>query len=69
MQMQAKVFRRRVILTLMGEEYNEIVVKLQGAKIIEGGGIEAYYLGKFLLDFQSTVSAVDRVSQKNLGED
>ena len=46
----------------MVEEQEEIVVKLQGPKIIDGR-IEAYSLGSFLLNFQSTV---DRIYQKNI---
>lgn len=48
----------------MVEGRNEIVVKLQGAKITEEG-VEAYSLGNFLLDFQSTVA---RISQMSVGK-
>lgn len=48
----------------MEEEHNEIIVKLQGTKIIDGR-IEAYSLGNFLLNFQSII---DRIYQKNLGK-
>ncbi len=48
----------------MEEEHNEIIVKLQGAKIIDGR-IEAHSLGNFLLNFQSTV---DRIYQRNLSK-
>ncbi len=48
----------------MEEGQNEIVVRLQGTKIIDGR-VEAYSLGNFLLNFQSTV---DRIYQKNLGK-